>query len=118
MKRTVMDFRRTAAGEWLVTVLAPGFWGRLVGVQPRREVFWRQHRHSFWAMVWTTPSFDHTPACGTVEDWRGDAKLQRALEAWEHDQPITFHSPSMQELFECDCGRQHRDGYLCLQGDR
>lgn len=133
MKRTVVDFKRTAAGDWL-EVAELSFWGRLRGFNwGRRLWYWRPATpfgtSFFWAPVLFTRGFDYTPAVRPRVSWRVELKLRDALEEWEHDQPavLTFKpidsaTPNdggrYAAVFECDCGQLHPGGYVCLRCDQ
>ncbi len=126
MKRTVLKYARDGAGEVLIVRSHSWLW-RYLGRKGHTQHFWRPARNAFW---YTTPEAGPS----SVVSPRFSRKLDDLRDGFEHDNghlPIIMAEPPPREamsaprdhvvlaqLDECDCGRAHPTGYICMSAWR
>jgi hypothetical protein len=113
MKVRAIDYSRNTVGEHLTVMLEPEWLGRLFGVKPRRQTYSRRIGPSQYGNRWFTGGLP-TPLSMQQE-------LTDLRDAWEHDNTDwdqlaeeRLGRRQLPELWECDCGRQHPAGAMCL----
>ncbi len=122
MKRQVVSYARTRLGE-VMRVKSHSWVQRALGRTGHSQTFYRPHRNAFW---YSTPG----PSSRSVVSPRFARQLDDLRDAWEHDhtdwdllaEQRLGQTPRdhvvLAHLDECDCGRAHPTGYVCVSAWR